>query len=314
MNKIMVFGTGGVGGYFGGRLAQAGLDVNFIARGRHLAAIQTNGLKIETEADSFTIDPANATSDASSVGVVDVVLVATKAWQVNDAAHALKPVVGEQTVVIPLLNGVEAPEQLARVLGKERVLGGFCRVMSYIKSSGVIHQSGVEPYVAFGEMDDTQTDRVQTLQKLFTNAGIKAEVPASIQEEMWQKFLFIASFSGVGAVTRAPAGIIRSMPETREMLRHAMQEIADVARARDIPLADDAIERAMGYIDNLPVTATASMQRDVLEGRPSELEAQNGAVVRLGKQVGVDTPLHRFIYTSLMPSEMLARGNTPVGL
>ncbi|MBZ0309988.1 MAG: 2-dehydropantoate 2-reductase [Anaerolineae bacterium] len=312
--KIAVFGTGGVGGYFGGRLAKAGMDVTFIARGLHLKAIQASGLHVNSDRGQFVIDPAKATDKPEQVGTVDVVLVATKAWQVEDAAHTMKPMIGKNTLVVPLLNGVEAPQQLAEILGQEHVVGGFCRVMSQIDSPGKIRQFGLEPYVAFGELDNHRSQRVERLWQVFNAAHVKAEIPHDIEAEMWQKLLFIASFSGVGAVTRAPAGIIRTMPQPRELLLDAMREVYHVAKARHIGLKEDAVERGMQTIEGLNVMATASMQRDIMNGRASELEAQNGAVVRLGKEVGVETPVHRFIYYSLLPNEMMVRGMTPVGM
>ncbi len=312
--KIAVFGTGGVGGYFGGRLAQAGVDVTFIARGQHLQAIQAQGLRISSDRGQFVIDPAKATNKPEQVGVVDVVLLATKAWQVEDAAHAMKPMVGAKTMIVPLLNGVEAPHQLAEILGEAHVVGGFCRVMSQIEAPGKIKQFGLEPYVAFGEMDNHRSERVERLWQVFNAAHVKAEIPHDIEAEMWQKLLFIASFSGVGAVTRAPAGIIRTMPQPRELLLEAMREVYRVAKARQIGLKDDAVERGMQTVEGLNVLATASMQRDIMNGQPSELEAQNGAVVRLGQEVGINTPIHRFIYYSLLPNEMMARGMTPIGI
>jgi len=306
--KIAVFGLGGVGGYFGGRLAQTAHEVYFIARGAHLQAIQQNGLYVESESGDFIATPTLATHDPAAVGAVDFVVVATKTWQVAEAAAAMRPLVGEQTSIIPLLNGVEAPMQLAEFYGERRVLGGFCRVMSHIVDSGKVHQSGVTPFVAFGELDQRPSTRVEQLRAIFAEAGVMVEATPDIQAAMWQKLLFIASLSGVGSVTRAAAGIIRSLPQTRQMLLDCMGEIVAVAQARGVGLAADAVEKGMSYVDNLPESATASMQRDVMEGRPSELEAQNGAVVRLGAEVGVAAPTHAFIYASLLPGEMQARG------
>ncbi len=312
--KIVIFGTGGVGGYFGGRLAQAGLDVTFIARGRHMREMQANGLHVTSDKGAFVIEQPRVTDKPGNVGVADYILVATKAWQVEDAAYQMQPMVGAQTTIVPLLNGVEAPKQLGDILGEGRVLGGFCRVMSQIEAPGKIKQFGLEPYVAFGELNQERSERVETLRRAFQLAHVNVEVPSDILAEMWQKLVFIGAFSGVGAVTRAPVGIIRTMPQTRELLIQAMQEIVQVGRARGVGLKEDAIERALKQIDSLNVMATASMQRDVMQGQPSELEAQTGVIVRYGKAAGVDTPVHRFVYASLLPNEMMVRGNTPVGM
>jgi len=306
--RIAVFGTGAVGGYFGGRLAQAGEDVVFIARGEQLRALQESGLRVDSLKGDFVLESVQATDDPSQVGVVDVVIVGVKAWQVSEAAQAMEPLVGPGTVVLPLQNGVEAPDQLAAVLGSGHVLGGLCRIVSFVVEPGHVRHAGLEPYVAFGELDNRPSDRAERLREAFVQAGVTTEIPPDISVAMWEKFLFIASFSGVGAVTRAPAGLLRSLPETRQMLDLAMHEVLAVANAREIALAEEIVGETMALIDSLPPGATASMQRDIMDGRPSELESQNGAVVRLGRGMGVSTPLHTFIYHSLLPSELRARG------
>jgi 2-dehydropantoate 2-reductase len=312
--RIAVFGTGAVGGYFGGRLAQAGEDVVFIARGEQLRALRDRGLRVDSLRGDFVVQSVQATDDPAQVGVVDAVLVGVKAWQVAEVAPACSPLVGAQTLVVPLQNGVEAPSQLAAVLGAEHVLGGLCRIVSLVVEPGHIRHAGLEPYVAFGKLDNRRSGRTERLREAFARAGVTAEIPPDIQVAMWEKFLFIASFSGVGAVTRAPAGVLRSLAETRQMLGQAMHEVLAVARAREIALPEEAISKTMTLIDSLPPGGTASMQRDVMEGRPSELESQNGAVVRLGQEVGVATPLHAFIYRSLLPLEMRARGRVQFAL
>jgi len=297
-----------VAGYFGGRLAQAGEEVAFIARGEQLRALQDQGLLVDSLKGDFALRPVQATDDPAQVGVVDAILVGVKAWQVTEAAQAMHPLVGPETVVVPLQNGVEAPDQLAAVLGIEHVLGGLCRIISSVVEPGHIRHAGLEPYVAFGELDNHHSERAERLREAFARAGVAVEIPPDIQVALWEKFLFIASFSGVGAVTRAPAGVLRSLTETRQMLEQAMHEVLAVARAREIALSEEAIRRTMDIIDSLPPGGTASMQRDIMEGRPSELESQNGAVVRLGQEAGVATPLHAFIYHSLLPLESRARG------
>ncbi|MCB9079461.1 MAG: 2-dehydropantoate 2-reductase [Anaerolineaceae bacterium] len=307
--RIAVFGTGGVGGYFGGRLAQAGEEVIFIARGQHLEALQTHGLKVDSTKGDFIIQPVQATAAPSEVGVVDVVLVAVKAWQVPEAAQAIEPLVGPETMVVPLQNGVEAPAQLAAVLGAGPVIGGVCGIISFVAGPGHIRHAGADPFIRFGERDNRPSDRVERLHQAFAKTtGLTAEIPADIHVAMWRKFLLIVSWSGVGAITRAPVGIFRSLPQTRHLLQQAMQEVYNVAHARNIMLPDDVVEQTIAFMDSLPPSATASMQRDIIAGRPSELEAQNGAVVRLGQEVGVETPVNAFIYHMLLPLELKARG------
>jgi 2-dehydropantoate 2-reductase len=311
--RIIVYGSGGVGGYFGGRLVQAGEEVIFIARGAHLEAIRQNGLKVESIKGNFTIQPALVEEDPGKVGLADVVLVCVKAWQVPQAAQAIRPVIGANTVVIPLENGVEASDQLAAVLEvplqrPAHVAGGLCRISSQLASPGIIRHVAIEPYIAFGSLDGQPDARLEKLRQAFERAGVKAEIPQDIRSACWQKFIFIAAISGVGAVTRTPVGIFRAIPETRRMLTSALEEIAAVGRAEGVSLPVDAVQTTLAMIDNLPGTTLASMQRDIMDGRPSELEAQNGAVVRLGMAHGVSTPTHAFIYGSLLPMEQKARG------
>ncbi|NIS78782.1 MAG: 2-dehydropantoate 2-reductase [Anaerolineales bacterium] len=308
--RIAVFGTGAVGGYFGGRLAQAGEEVVFIARGEHLKALNTHGLRVDSPKGDFVVQPVHATDDSRQVGVVDVVLVGVKAWQVKEAAEAMSPLVGPQTFILPLQNGLEAPAQLAAVLGDEHVLGGLCGLSSSIAGPGHIRHidHGGEPFVRFGEMDNRPSERVGQLQQAFVGAGVTAEIPQNIQVALWMKFLFITPFSGVGSVTRAPVGVWRAIPETQQMAHQAVQEIITVAQARNIALPEDAMGKIMAMFDGLRPEVTSSMQRDVMEGRPSELEAQIGVVIRFGREAGVTTPLHAFIYNSLLPMELRARG------
>lgn len=306
--RIAVFGTGGVGGYFGGRLARAGEDVHFIARGEHLRAIQTDGLRVDSILGDFIVEPAKVSDDPSQVGEVDVVILGVKAWDVPNAAQAMRPMVGNQTFVVPLENGVDAPEQLASVLGKEHIMGGLCQISAFIAGPGHIRHVGIEPFVAFGELDGRPSQRAEGLLQVLEAAGVKAAIPPDIQISMWEKFLFIATVSGLGAVTRAPADIYRSLPETRQMLIAAFEEIVALARARGVMLPEDTVEKRLAFVDNLPDGLLASMQRDILEGKPSELASQNGAVVRMGAELGVPTPVHSFIYNCLLPQELRARG------
>jgi 2-dehydropantoate 2-reductase len=307
--RIAIFGTGGVGGYFGGRLAQAGEDVIFIARGKHLNAIRDKGLRVDSIKGNFVVEPVHATDDPAEVGTVDAILVGVKAWQVSAAARAMGPMIGPKTFVVPLQNGVEAPSLLSSALGHRHVLGGLCWIISYIADPGHIDHIGAEPRILFGELDNHQSDRVESLRAAFGRAiGVTAETPTDIHVAMWQKFICMAAWSGLGAVTRSPIGIFRSLPETRQMLEQKMQEIYKVAQALKIRLSKDVIEKTMDFFDGLPQEGTASMQRDIMSGRPSELDTQNGAVVRLGRKVGIDTPVNSFIYQSLLPMEKRARG------
>ena len=305
--RIVIFGTGGVGGRFGAQLASAGEDVAFIARGEHLQAIQTQGLRLATPEGDIVIHPAEASDDPAQIGVVDLVILGVKSWQVRDAAEVMKPMIGQETFVLPLQNGIEAATQLSEVLGTEHIIGGLCGTFSWIDSPGCIRSIGKVPFVRFAELNNVPSTRTEELRKVFERAGIDAAIPSNIQAALWRKFLFVSSFGGVGSVTRAPIGVIRTVPETRRMLERCMHEINAVARAHQISLSDDVVERTMESVDSLPPSVIASLQRDIAAGRPSELEAWNGGVVRSGYEVGVATPLNEFIYYSLLPLELRAR-------
>lgn len=307
--RVAVFGTGAVGGYFGGRLAQAGVDVTFIARGNHLQAIQEKGLRVVSLMGNFKIHPAQTTSDPETLGTFDLVILGVKAWQVREAALAMRPMIGADSIVLPLQNGVDAARQLADVLGKGHVVGGLCRIMSMIEAPGVIHHVGAAPYIAFGELYRPSGRRLERLKGLFSRVeGVDVEVVENIQPAIWNKFLLIAPWGGVGAVTRASIGTIRRLPETRGLLEGAMQEVYELAAAQDIILAPDAVAKMMAFVDKLPPEGTASMQRDIIEGQPSELIEQTGTIHRMGKALGVATPVNSFIYSSLLPMEQAARG------
>lgn len=306
--RIAVFGAGGVGGYFGGLLARSGMEVTFIARGAHLQAIRESGLSVESVKGSFHLYPAAAESDPEKVGPVDVALVGVKAWQVAEAARAMRPLVGDATVVIPLQNGVEAADELRAVLGAVHVVGGLCRISSLVAGPGRIQHVAMEPYIAFNWFEDRADSRLEALRDAFRSQGINAEIPADIAAALWAKFVFIAPISGVGAVTRAPVGVQRAVPETRRLLVSAINETAAVARARGVALADSVEEDTLKLIDSMAPAATSSMQRDIAAGKPSELEYQNGAVCRLGRSANVATPVNDFLYASLLPLEEKARG------
>lgn len=307
--RVAIFGTGGVGGYFGGRLAQAGVEVIFIARGATLQALQTNGLKVDSLKGDFTVHPVHASDNPTSVGVVDVVLIGVKAWQIPVIAPNIRPLIGPDTLVVPLQNGVDAPAQLAEELGDEHVIGGLCGLISFVAKPGYICHVGLDPFIKFGELDNHVSDRVKELHKAFMQTvGVAVEIPDDIQVAMWRKFLLIASWSGIGAITRVPLGAFLGLPQTRQLLRGVMQEIFSVAHARGIALPEEVIRNTLDFMDSSPPTGTASMQRDIMEGRHSELESQTGAVVRMGQEVGIETPINTFIYHSLLPQELKAQG------
>jgi 2-dehydropantoate 2-reductase len=306
--RVTVFGAGAVGAYFGGRLAEAGHEVAVVARGATLEAIRRHGLRVISPEGDFACHPAAVTDDPAELGPADVVLVGVKAWQVPDAARAMAPLVGRDTMVVPLQTGVEAPGQLRSALGTGPVVGGLCRIIAWVVEPGVVRHQGAEPYEGFGELAGGVSLRAERLAAAFGRArGVTAEALADVRAELWRKFLFISSVSGIGAVARASIGTLRSLPETRDLLERAMGEVAAVAAAHGVALPDDVVAETLAFTDSLPDEGTTSMQRDIVAGRPSELEAQSGAVVRLGRERGTAAPVHDFVYRALLPQERTAR-------
>jgi 2-dehydropantoate 2-reductase len=293
--RIAIYGTGGAGGYFGAQLARSREDVTFVARGQHLEAIQAHGLCVETPAGEIVIQPAKATDDPTLVAPVDVVLLGVKAWQVEEAARNMRPMVGPATFVVPLQNGVDAVSQLAAVLGPEHVLGGLCGTFSWVAAPGKIRSISTASFIKFGELDNGRRERVERLRQAFGRTDVKADIPADIHKALWEKFLLVTAFGGVGAVSRAPIGIIRIIPETRALLQQCVEEVASVARARGIKLDDTVVTDTMRYVDSLAANAATSLQRDIAEGKPSEivlLERFGGAARIDGKGLDPCKPIH----------------------
>ncbi|MGZ7079143.1 MAG: ketopantoate reductase family protein, partial [Thermoanaerobaculia bacterium] len=294
--RIAVVGIGGVGGYFGGRLAQADPANTFlIARGATLHALRTTGLRVDSTYGDILLPHVNATDDPKSIGQVDAVLLAVKTFGIADALESIRPIVGDDTIVVPLENGIEAPDEIAAALGAKHAAGGLSGLISFIVEPGHIRHVATEPFIMLGELDNRVSDRARRLCDALVRAGIKAEIPEDIHRSMWTKFLFITPLSGIGAVTRVPVGVWRSMPEVRAMASQALREIIAIAAARGIDLGNDAEAKTMGRYDALPGDATSSLQRDIMQGKPSELDAQLGAVLRLGRSLNVATPLHEIL-------------------
>jgi 2-dehydropantoate 2-reductase len=300
--RIAVFGTGGVGGYFGGLLAHGGNEVHFIARGEHLAAMQANGLKVKSVNGSFELTSVAATDDPKEIGPVEYVVVAVKHYQLADAAQQMIPLIDSGTTVVPLLNGVDAHEVLIDALGPESVVGGLCSVVSFIEEPGVINQPSKLQRVVVGELSCKKSDRVEKLVSAWGKMGAEAVHSANIFVSMWTKFLFIASFGGISALARATMGELLKSKETSQLFLDAMREVESLARKQDINLASDVVDSMWTMANNFEYTATSSMQRDVAAGNVFELEAFNGRIVRLAKELGVPTPIHRAIYSLLLPA------------
>lgn len=305
--NIVIYGTGGVGGYFGARLAQAGNAVTFIARGKHLEAIQKNGLQLKSIKGDYLVYPANATSTISEVTNIDLILVCVKTWQLEAAAKEINRVLNEKTMIISLLNGVNNTEVLSAVIDKKHLLGGLCKVVSKIEDYGIIHHISFEPTIVFGELNNLKTERAVLLENLFLNAGITTKLADNIQIGIWAKFLFISTISAIGALTRATVGEIIASPQLKKIMRQTAEEIVAVAKAKAVYLSDDLVEKQFQMIESQPYNTTSSLQRDMMEGKPSELEAQTGTIVKMGLDLGIPTPVNTFIYACLLPQENKAR-------
>lgn len=305
--KIAVYGAGAVGGYFGGRLAQSGQDVTFIARGAHLDAIRRSGLQVSSPKGDFVIHPASATDDPSTIGLVDLVLVAIKAGQISRIGPAISSMVGPKTVVVPLQNGVEAPAHLVALLGPKPIIGGLCRIVASISGAGRIVHDSIEPTVVVGELDGSTGERVSRLRVVLEAAGITVEIPDDIHSALWTKFLLVAPWGGLGALVRVTLDVLCTTSGTRRLLEQAISEVRTLAVALGVALPANIVDTTITFLAGLPPGNTASMQRDIMAGRPSELEAQTGSIVRLGRDNGVSTPVNTFIYHCLLPGEKIAR-------
>ena len=301
--KIVVMGTGGVGGYFGARLAAAGHDVGFVARGQHLAAIKRNGLKVLSEKGDLTIHPARASDTPGDLGIADIVLFCVKAYDTESAAELIKPVVGPDTGVIPFLNGIGHMEILERVLGPSHVMGGVANISALIEKPGVIRHFASMQILRVGEMDDAATPRIEAFRAACAEAGIDAPVPSSIQRELWQKFVMICTLAGANCLTRLPLGNCRSHPATRALMESLANETVAVAKALSIPLPEDQVERTMAVLDMLPPTMKASILAALERGEKLEASALNGSVARLGEAHGINTPMNHTVYAALAPHE-----------
>ena len=304
--RISILGSGGVGGYFGGRLAKAGFDVRFLARGTHLKVMQAKGLTVKSVNGDFHIPHPFVTDSMEELGQSDLVILAVKAWQVKELAAEMGAILHKDTVVLPLQNGVLASEEVAEVIGQEKVLKGLCRIFSLVEAPGVIRHGGVDPTILFGEWNHSRTTRVERLADIFTRSGITNHIPQNIDVERWHKFISIC-LGGLLAVSHSTYGECRSVPETRTLMWEMLREGYSLARAMSIPVDPEYPERAMAFIDTFKPEATASLTRDIWQGKPSELEYQNGTMVKLAEEFGVSVPVNRFIYYCLLPGEIRAR-------
>jgi 2-dehydropantoate 2-reductase len=304
--KIGIIGTGGVGGYFGGKLAKAGNDVIFLARGEHLKEINKNGLTIRSIQGDFRVDAIRATDTLKDFGIVDIAIIAVKAWQLKDIENELINITGQNTIILPLQNGISAIDELNKQVSPDRFIGGLCRIMSKIEAPAVINHFGVEPTITFGEIDKTTSRRCEELLKTFTTAGIKATISPDIIAELWKKFIVIC-VGGLLAVTKTTYGEVRKINETRQMMIGLLEEIFALSQKLDVKIEPDFVNKSTSLIDSYPYDSTASLTRDVWNGKPSEIEYQNGTVVKLARQQLINTPINEFVYNCILPMEIKAR-------
>ena len=297
--KIVLMGSGGVGGYFGARLAANGADVTFIARGEHLAAMRRDGLKVLSANGDLTVKPVKATDDPASVGHADLVMIAVKLWSTDDATRTIAPMMGPNSAVVSWQNGVVAEDILIKHYGKERVIGGVSNIAALIEAPGVIRHNGTMARLIFAELNGKPSKRIDAFAALCKQANIDHVVSDDINRAIWQKFIFLASFSGMTCATRLSIGPIRTDPETRAMLKAALGEVVAIGRAKGVSLPDDQVEQSLTWADNLPPTMVASMLGDLNRGNRLELPWLSGNVVKLGEELGVATPVHKFIFTVL---------------
>ena len=308
--KIAMMGTGGVGGYYGGLLAQTGQDVTFIARGAHLAAMREKGLQVKSVHGDFLVSPAQATDTPAAVGPVDLVIFATKTYHTDEAAQAVKPMVGKGTTIVSLQNGVDAADRIGAVVGMEHLVGGATWLSAAIEAPGVIGHYSQFRRIALGEFNGQSTPRLQAVHDVLKATGATVELSDNILKVLWTKFAFIAAVSALGSLTRVTFGEYRAVPEARAVLTQALEEVAAVSRAKGVPLDADLVDKTLAFIDGSAAGIKPSMQRDVEAGRVSELESMVGIVVRLGADLNVPTPALQFAYAMLKPGLLKAQSGS----
>jgi 2-dehydropantoate 2-reductase len=299
--RIAVVGTGGVGGGFGAALAKTGADVTFIARGAHLAAMKSQGLKVQGGRGDIHLVPTSATDNPADIGKVDIVLFCVKLWDVESAGQSIKPLIGPDTAVIPLQNGIDAAERLIPILGPGAVMGGVAQISASITGPGVVQQVGTFMRMIFGELDGRRSKRGEDFLALCLRAGFDATLSEQILTDLWMKFILLASNAGMMAATRQPIGKLRDDPDLRPIFVAAYREVIDVGRARGVVLPADAVDQILDFTSHAPAAMKASMALDLDRGNRLELPWLGGKVVELGRELGVSTPTHGMMYAMLKP-------------
>jgi 2-dehydropantoate 2-reductase len=297
--RIAVMGTGGVGGYFGARLAQGGHEVAFVARGRQFEALRAHGLRVESPIGDVHLTDVEVTEEPAKIGPVDLVLFTVKLWDTAEAAEAIKPLLGEQTGVVSLQNGVVKDDILGEILGPEHIIGGVCYIAATIARPGLIRHSGTLQKMVFGEYDGSASPRVRQFRDACSDGGIDAEISDRIEETIWEKFVFLVGASGTTSLARSAIGPIRENPRSRAFLRDVMEEVVEVARAQGVPLPVGYAEERLAFTDQVPAIMTSSMYHDLERGNRLEVAWLSGDVVERGARLGVPTPCNRAIFDML---------------
>jgi len=300
--NIVVIGAGGVGGYFGGKLTQTNHSVTFLVRGETLKIIKERGLQVNSFSGNFHVRP-RVTDDYKVIENADLVILAVKSWQIEGIAEKIKHHLKETTTVLPLQNGADNADRLSVILNPSTVIAGLCKIVSKIESPGIIEHFGYEPEIIFGEITNVRSERMLEIKNAFDMAGIKNRISENIQRDVWLKFLFIASISALGALTRSVLGVMREDDYLRAIMVRTAEEIVSIGQAMGIELGSSDIAACFEVIDKLAAETTMSLQRDMMESRPSELENFNGYIVHQGDRLDIDTPVNDFIYYSLRPME-----------
>jgi 2-dehydropantoate 2-reductase len=308
--RVAVMGTGGVGAYFGAKLAKAGNEVAFIARGANLAAMRQRGLRVETEAGPLVVERPIVTDNPGEIGPVDIVLFTVKLWDTESAAESIRPLIGPDTGVISLQNGVEKDAVLRRVLGAGHVMGGVCYIAATIAEPGVIRVTGKMQRIVAGEFGLQGSRRAEAFVAAARDAGIDAGLGVDIERAIWEKFVFLVGMSGSTTLVRRPIGVVRAVAESRALLLDAMKEVVTLARGRGVAVPDDFAENRLAFVDQLPEATTSSMHNDIERGSRLEVDWLSGAVARLGGEAGLAMPVNRVIHAALKPH---AAGRTGMG-
>ncbi len=304
--KTAIIGAGGVGGYFGAKMAKAGCDVTFLARGKQASVLKKSGLTIKSIHGDFHVENLNVKESIKEIGEVDLIILCVKAWQVKEIRSELKSIMHNHNCIIPTQNGILAADELLEVIDRSNVFGGVCKIFSKVESPGVINHFGANPTLVFGELDGSVSKQSQDVKAFFDSAGVNSQISADIHADLWKKFIAIC-IGGLLAVSNTTYGELKELKETRQMMIELLNEIYILSQEVGINIEPDFVDNVVSNIDTFPPDSTASLTRDIWEGKPSEIYYQNGTVARLGEEYGVDTPINRFVFNCILPGELKAR-------